>query len=99
MADQMSEKNFGGKLDALMVDESDNVAVCLHNLDQGTEAAVRLGKENFAVTAADAIPRGHKLAIREIAEGEKIIKYGEIIGQASADIGKGNHVHVHNVID
>ncbi len=99
MADQMSEKNFGGSLDALMVDESDNVAVCLHDLDQGSEAAVRLGKENFAVTAADAIPRGHKLAIREIAEGEKIIKYGEIIGQATANIGKGNHVHVHNVTD
>ena len=92
MTDQMSEKNFSGSLDALMVDESDNVAVCLHDIDQGTEAAVRLGKENFAVTATNAIPRGHKLAIREISEGE-------IIGQASANISKGNHVHVHNVVD
>ena len=99
MADQMQGKSFGGSLDALMVDESDNVAVCLHDIDQGTEAAVRLGKDNFTVTATNAIPRGYKLAIREITEGEKIIKYGEIIGQASTSISKGNHVHVHNVVD
>ena len=99
MADQMSEKKFSANLDPMMVDESDNVAVCHHDIDQGTEAAVRLDKENFAVTATNAIPRGHKLAIREIAEGDKIIKYGEIIGQASANISKGNHVHVHNVVD
>ena len=35
----------------------------------------------------------------EIAEGENIVKYGEVIGKASANIGKGNHVHVHNVVD
>ncbi|HAA93961.1 MAG TPA: flagellar biosynthesis protein FlgA [Rhodospirillaceae bacterium] len=95
----MAEKDLSGSLDALMVDEKDNVAVCLHNLDEGTEAAVRLGKENFPVTTAGAIPRGHKIAINDIAQGEKIIKYGEIIGQATEDIAKGNHVHVHNVTD
>jgi altronate dehydratase small subunit len=99
MADQMAEKDFGGTFDALMVDESDNVAICLHDLEAGTEAAVRLGKENFAVPGAAAVPRGHKLAVKEIAKGEKIIKYGEIIGQATEDIAKGQHVHTHNVTD
>ena len=99
MVDQMAEKDFGGDLDALMVDDKDNVAVCLHDIEQGTEAAVRLGKDNIPVTAGAAIPRGHKIAMKEISKGEKIIKYGEIIGQATEDIAKGQHVHVHNVTD
>lgn len=99
MVDQMAEKDFGGDLDALMVDDKDNVAVCLHDIEAGTEAAVRLGKDNIPVTAGGAIPRGHKIAMGDIAKGEKIIKYGEIIGQATEDIAKGQHVHVHNVTD
>jgi altronate dehydratase small subunit len=99
MSDKTTDANFGGTLDALMVSKSDNVAVCLHDIEPGTEASVRLGKENFAITAVDTIPRGHKLALGEIAKGDNIVKYGEVIGKASANIGKGNHVHVHNVVD
>ena len=40
---------------------------------------------------------GHKYALREIAEGENVIKYGMPIGHATCTIGKGEHVHVHNV--
>ena len=40
---------------------------------------------------------GHKYALRDIAEGENIIKYGMPIGHATAKIAKGEHVHVHNV--
>ena len=39
---------------------------------------------------------GHKYAIRDIAAGENIIKYGNPIGHATADIKKGEHVHTHN---
>jgi altronate dehydratase small subunit len=99
MSDKKTDANFGGTLDALMVSQSDNVAVCLHDIEPGTEASVRLGKENFAVIAVDSIPRGHKLALGEITQGENIVKYGEVIGKASANIVKGHHVHVHNVVD
>ena len=99
MADQMAEKDFGGNLDALMVDKKDNVAVCLHDVGNGTKAAVRLGKDNISITSKGDIPRGHKIAMRDIIKGEKIIKYGEVIGQATLDISKGQHVHVHNVTD
>ena len=45
---------------------------------------------------ARGIPFGHKVARSCIARGESIIKYGVVIGVATADIDKGEHVHVHN---
>ena len=47
--------------------------------------------------AKSDIPIGHKLAIRPIRDGDTIIKYGVDIGRAVADIGAGEHLHVHNV--
>lgn len=43
------------------------------------------------------LKNGHKYAIRDISEGEEIVKYGQPIGFASADIKKGEHVHSHNL--
>ena len=53
--------------------------------------------ETIIVTALDAIPIGHKVALQDIGNGETILKYGHSIGKAVADIGKGHHVHVHNL--
>lgn len=49
------------------------------------------------VTALDDIPIGHKVALKDIANGDTIVKYGHDIGKAVADIKQGGHVHVHNV--
>lgn len=54
------------------------------------------GKTN-EVKALDEIPLGHKIALRDIKSGEKVIEYGEEIGIASKDIKKGQHVHTHNL--
>lgn len=43
------------------------------------------------------LENGHKYALKDIAKGENIIKYGYPIGHATADIKKGEHVHTHNV--
>ena len=40
---------------------------------------------------------GHKYALRDIAKGENVIKYGQPIGHATQDIAKGEHVHSHNL--
>ena len=40
---------------------------------------------------------GHKYAVRDIKNGENIIKYGQPIGHAITDIKKGEHVHTHNI--
>ena len=50
-----------------------------------------------ALEATETIPAGHKFALRDIAAGEKVIKYGDPIGIAKEDIKKGEHVHTHNV--
>lgn len=55
------------------------------------------GDETVTIRAHDPIPLGHKIALTEIAAGESIIKYGYDIGRAIEPIGKGRHVHVHNV--
>ena len=56
-------------------------------------------KDNIGVNpdGNDRIPAGHKYALRPIAEGEYVIKYGEIIGRATQNIAEGEWVHTHNV--
>ena len=56
-------------------------------------------KDNVGVSLSgkEGIPAGHKFALRDIPAGEYIIKYGEIIGRATADIKVGEWVHTHNV--
>lgn len=55
--------------------------------------------DNVAVApeAFGEIPAGHKAALRAIAAGERVVKYGFPIGIAIAPIAAGEHVHVHNV--
>ena len=51
----------------------------------------------IALKARQDIPIGHKLALKDIKNGETIIKYGLDIGRAVADISAGSHAHVHNI--
>jgi len=53
--------------------------------------------ETVSLKALDAVPLGHKIALRDIRRDETILKYGHDVGRASADIAKGRHVHVHNL--
>jgi (2R)-sulfolactate sulfo-lyase subunit alpha len=55
------------------------------------------GDGTIQVKALDAVPLGHKVALKDIKKGDTIIKYGNDIGKAVGDIGKGHHAHVHNV--
>ncbi len=56
-------------------------------------------EDNVAVLLEpqENIMAGHKIALRDISKGEKIIKYGYPIGFATQDIKKGEHVHTHNL--
>ncbi len=56
-------------------------------------------KDNVGVCleACGDIPAGHKYALKDIACGDYVVKYGEIIGRAKQDIQKGEWVHTHNV--
>jgi altronate dehydratase len=77
----------------LVISERDNVATALEPLDPGRTLC--LGA--LSITIAEAIPRGHKVALCAIRAGERVVKYGSPIGSASSDIAPGMHVHTHNV--
>jgi len=72
---------------------SDTVAVALRALPAGAVATVG----DARLTLREPIPFGHKVALRDIAIGQPVIKYGQPIGVASADIPAGAHVHTHNL--
>jgi hypothetical protein len=78
---------------ALVISAADNVATALEALEAGR--TILLGP--LTVTVTEAIPRGHKFALRAIGIGEPVLKYGSAIGTASAAIDAGAHVHTHNV--
>jgi len=86
-------------IDAIMIAQTDNVATCLNDIAAGAQVSVMQGKDIVTMKAEDPIPRGHKIALQNIADGDNIFKYGEVIGKASATIATGQHVHTHNVVD
>ncbi len=71
----------------------DNVAVAIKSIAPGTEVEV----DGIRLVARDAIPFAHKMALRPVRPGEKLIKYGVPIGSATRAIEPGGHVHVHNI--
>ena len=77
----------------LVITPRDNVATALEALESGRTIAV----DGQPLTVVEAIPRGHKIALRAIAPGEPVIKYGSPIGTASAAIAAGTHVHTQNL--
>ncbi len=78
---------------AVQLRPEDNVAVAARPLAAGLSVQVN----GRALSLADRIGLGHKLALRDIGKGEAIYKYGQIIGFAGQAIPAGSHVHVHNV--
>lgn len=75
----------------LRIHPADAVAVALEPLAAGTAIP------DFGVVLAADIPQAHKFALRPIAAGEKVIKYGAPIGIARTAIAAGDHVHTHNL--
>ena len=83
--------------DALLIKEKDNVATAIRDLDPQQRAAVGGAGKGIEVEIKAPIPFGHKFAVKKISEGDDIIKYGEVIGRATGDIGTGEHAHVQNI--
>ena len=80
--------------------EADNVVTLLGETCAGDTVDVMDKKTGACVAhvvARDDAPVYHKLALHDIARGDEVRKYGEIIGVATADIPQGAYVHVHNI--
>lgn len=82
---------------AIVMKGKDNVCTVVEPIVAGMVVTMEVEGNFLEVPAVDSIPIGHKMAIREIACGDIIIKYGEAIGRATKDIKTGRHVHVHNL--
>jgi altronate hydrolase len=71
----------------------DNIAIARAPLAPGQPVRVA----GVDITVRDAVPMGHKVALRAIAAGGNIVRYGQVMGRARVAIEAGSHVHVHNV--
>jgi altronate dehydratase small subunit len=84
---------------ALIVHPDDNVANLIGPGAKGHPVRCTVEGETVTemISLQDDLPSNHKLARRDIAAGEPILKYGLSIGTASKSIRQGEHVHAHNV--
>jgi (2R)-sulfolactate sulfo-lyase subunit alpha len=83
----------------LVHERSDNVGVATADLTAG-QVATGLYMDTQApaeVRVLNEIPLGHKVALRDFKMGDTVIKYGHDIGQVTATIKVGEHVHIHNL--
>ncbi len=78
---------------AVKIHPADDVAVAVQALTAGDELMV----EGERVVLADDVAAGHKVALRPLARGQTVIKYGFPIGAATAAIAPGAWIHSHNL--
>lgn len=78
---------------ALLLHADDNCVVALADVRAGD----MIEYDGGCVMAAVDIALGHKAAIFWIRKGEKVVKYGAVIGSVTADIAPGDHIHTHNL--
>jgi (2R)-sulfolactate sulfo-lyase subunit alpha len=81
-------------------DKADTVGVVVtEDVQPGKELTgwVMETDETVKLKSLDAVPLGHKIALGNIKAGDAVVKYGNDVGKAVADIGEGHHVHVHNL--
>ena len=81
---------------AIVLNAADNVATLLADGQAGQGCSLE-GEASGELPLAQAVGFGHKVALSDIAAGQKVIKYGAPIGSATQAITSGQHVHVHNL--
>jgi (2R)-sulfolactate sulfo-lyase subunit alpha len=84
----------------ILHDAEDTVAVVVvEGVRSGTAMTGWIMDEDrtIALEARQDIPIGHKVALKDMAPGETVVKYGIDMGKVTAAIRKGEHAHVHNI--
>jgi altronate dehydratase small subunit len=82
---------------AIVLHADDDVATLVGPVEAGGAVVTRGAAAGLTLRSAVALPAGHKLALRGLAAGTDVRKYGEIIGRLTATVAAGDHVHVHNL--
>ena len=88
------------KIDIILHDEKDNVGVVVVEKitnNQDCSCWIMENDKTVNIKSNDEIQLGHKIAMKDLNEGDTIMKYGHDIGKVVKSIKKGEHVHVHNV--
>ena len=80
---------------AFQIQPQDNVATLIDDASPGVVELAGAGRGELTVT--EKISHGHKLAVRDIAANEAVIKFGVRIGHATQSIPRGGWVHLHNL--
>ena len=83
--------------DAIILTLNDNVGTSIKSLKNNTKIILKLEEELTSFVIKDDIKLCHKFSLIQIRRGDKIFKYGEVIGVAIDDIDQGNLVHTHNI--
>jgi predicted RecA/RadA family phage recombinase len=82
---------------AILINEGDNVGLAIKDLKAGDTVTLKIGNTESTVTLREDIKFMHKFALKDIKAGDKIMKYGQVVGGATHDIATGEHVHTHNL--
>jgi altronate hydrolase len=91
----MPSANGRQPTDAVYLSPDDNICVAARNLEAGT--LLKIAEAEFRLP--EAVKLGHKIAIRPIAKGDFVRKFGQIIGQTTATVESGGWVHSHNLVN
>lgn len=87
-----------GGVNFLAHQRGDDVAVAVRDTGPGPASAAYLDSgDRFEIAARDAVPLGHKIALRDLAEQENVLEYGVPIGRTRAPVTAGELVHTHNL--
>ena len=79
--------------DVVQLHPQDNVCVAARNLQVGEVVSV----DDHSLSVTEEVRLGHKMALTDIASGEPVRKYGQIIGFMTHEVNSGGHVHSHNL--
>lgn len=85
--------SIAAQVDAIFLHPDDNICVATRLIPSGKEVAA--GSSSVRATAD--VRLGHKMAVRQIPQGEAVLKYGQVIGFATRHIEPGDWVHTHNL--
>ena len=82
---------------AIVLNAQDNVATLIDNGGTADTTVELRGEKQGTVTLKQDIPFGHKVALADMPVGADILKYATVVGETTAAITVGEHVHIHNV--
>jgi len=81
------------EINCVHLHETDNILVCTRHISVGEMIRYLAG----SMAAIEEINIGHKIALVDLAQGDKVYRYGAPIGSMTKPVSRGGHVHIHNL--